>query len=208
MIKNLLFDLGGVIMNINRDRCVDALKALGLAEADDMLGIAAQKGSFGQLEAGKISPEEFRDDIRVRIGRPVSDAEIDNALNRFLLGIPGQRLQALRELRRHYGVYMLSNTNPIMYHSKIAECFRAEGREMADYFDGRVTSFESHLAKPDRAIFEYAIQHLGIKPEETLFLDDSQKNLDAAAEVGFATALVPPGSEFIDALAGIKLINE
>ena len=206
MIKNLLFDLGGVIMNINRDRCVDALKALGLAEADDMLGIAAQKGSFGQLEAGKISPEEFRDDIRVRIGRPVSDAEIDNALNRFLLGIPGQRLQALRELRRHYGVYMLSNTNPIMWNSFIAGQFRQEGLEINDYFDGIVTSFESKCMKPSAHIFDHAAETLKIKPSETLFLDDAEVNCRAAETLGWHAALVAPGHEFMEVLHERKLV--
>lgn len=210
-IRNLLFDLGGVIMDIERERCVEALTRLGMQSANEMLGLYVQSGPFLKLEEGEMSPEEFCNEVRRRIpggGAGVTDAQVHNALNAFLIGIPEHRLVELRMLRKDFGIYLLSNTNPIMYHSKIAECFRAEGREMADYFDGRVTSFESHLAKPDRAIFEYAIQHLGIKPEETLFLDDSQKNLDAAAEVGFATALVPPGSEFIDALAGINLIND
>ena len=135
MIKNLLFDLGGVIMNLDRNRCVKALEALGLAEADEMLGIAVQKGPFGQLESGQIGPDEFRNEIRTRIGRPVSDADIDGALNRFLLGIPVQRLHQLRQLRERYGVYMLSNTNPIMWNSFIADQFRQEGREVGDYFD-------------------------------------------------------------------------
>ena len=210
-IRNLLFDLGCVIMYIERERCVEALTRLGMQGANEMLGLYVQSGPFLKLEEGEMSPEEFCNEVRRRIpggGADVTDAQVHDALNAFLIGIPEHRLVELRMLRKDFGIYLLSNTNPIMYYSKIAECFRAEGREMADYFDGRVTSFESHLAKPDRAIFEYAIEHLGIKPEETLFLDDSQKNLDAAAEVGFATALVPPGSEFIDALAGIKLINE
>ena len=206
-IRNLLFDLGGVIMDIERERCVEALTRLGMQGADEMLGLYVQSGPFLKLEEGKMTPEEFCNEVRNRIpggGANITDLQVQEALNAFLIGIPTHRLVELRMLRKDFGIYLLSNTNPIMYYSKIAECFRAEGREISDYFDGRVTSFESRLAKPQREIFEYAIEHLGIKPEETLFIDDSQKNLDAAAEVGFATVLVPPGSEFIDALAVLR----
>ena len=87
-----------------------------------------------------------------------------------------------------------------MFYSKIAESFRAEGFEMCDYFDGQVASFIAKCSKPGREIFEYAIKNLGITPCETLFLDDSQKNLDTAQILGFKTALVAPGTEFADIL--------
>lgn len=206
MIKNLLFDLGGVIMNLDRNRCVKALEALGLAEADEMLGIAVQKGPFGQLESGQIDPDEFRNEIRARIGRPVSDADIDSALNHFLLGIPVQRLHQLRQLRERYGVYMLSNTNPIMWNSFIAAQFRQEGREVGDYFDGIVTSFEARCMKPSSEIFDYAERTLGIAPGETLFLDDAEVNCRAAEALGWNAALVAPGREFMDILHEQKLI--
>ena len=206
MIKNLLFDLGGVIMNLDRNRCVKALEALGLAEADEMLGIAVQKGPFGQLESGQIGPDEFRNEIRARIGRPVSDSDIDGALNRFLLGTPVQRLHQLRQLRERYGVYMLSNTNPIMWNSFIADQFRQEGREVGDYFDGIVTSFEARCMKPSAEIFDYAARTLGIAPGETLFLDDAEVNCRAAEALGWHAALVAPGREFMDILHEQKLI--
>ena len=201
-IKNLLFDLGGVIMDINRDRCVKALSSLGMKGAEEMLGLYVQSGEFMQLEDGKLSPEEFRNAIRSRIytGHAVSDEEIDSALNQFLLGIPVHRLESLRELRKKYRIYLLSNTNPIMFYSKIAESFRAEGFEMRDYFDGQVASFIAKCSKPGREIFQYAIKNLNIAPSETLFLDDSQKNLDTAQALGFDTALVAPGTEFADIL--------
>ena len=202
IIKNLLFDLGGVIIDINRDRCVKALTALGMEGAEEMLGLYVQSGEFMQLEDGKLSPEQFRDAIRNRIktNRTISDEEIDSALNQFLLGIPAHRLKSLRELRQKYRIYLLSNTNPIMFYSKIAESFRAEGFEMCDYFDGQVASFIAKCSKPGREIFEYAIKNLEIAPCETLFLDDSQKNLDTAQILGFKTALVAPGTEFADIL--------
>jgi len=200
MIKNLLFDLGGVIMDIRRDNAVKALEGIGMADANDFLGEYSQKGPFLALEDGSMTAEEFRTEIRKHINATVSDDAIDVAFCEFLIGIPTHRLVALRELRQRYGIYMLSNTNPIMWNSRIAEEFRHEGMEMADYFDGIVTSFEAKSIKPDAKIFETAIEKYQLVPEETLFIDDSQKNLSAAAMLGFNTLLVTPGAEFTDLL--------
>ena len=200
MIKNLLFDLGGVIMDIRRLNCVASFERLGMKDADSFLGEYSQKGPFLQLEEGAISEAEFRTAVRQFIDGEVTDEQIDSAFCDFLVGIPKYRLEQLRELKKQYGIYMLSNTNSIMWHSRIAEDFRQEGLEREDYFDGIVTSFEAKSIKPDAKIFHTVVENLGIKPEETLFLDDSQKNLDAAAELGFQTLLVTPGSEFFELL--------
>ncbi len=197
MIKNLLFDLGGVIMDLDRDRCVRAFERLGMKDADDFLGVYGQKGAFLALESGKIDADEFHRQVRPMIDRPeVSDEEIDNAFNEFLVGIPVARLEALRALRKDYKIYLLSNTNPIMINSRIAEEFRKEGSEMADYFDGIFTSYEAGCCKPGKEIFDYTEREGHIKPDETLFFDDSQANVDAARSYGFNAVLVKPGDEF------------
>lgn len=197
MIKNLLFDLGGVIMDLDRDRCVRAFEKLGMKDADDFLGVYGQKGDFLALESGEIGADEFHARVRRMFDREdVTDAEIDEAFNEFLVGIPVSRLEALRRLRRDYSVYLLSNTNPIMVDGKIAEEFRKEGREMADYFDGIFTSYEAKCCKPGKAIFDYCLERGGFKASETLFFDDSQSNVDAARSFGFNAVLVRPGDEF------------
>lgn len=205
MIQNLLFDLGGVIMDIKRDNCVEALREIGFENADKFLGDYAQTGVFGQLEEGLITPEEFRNFIRSKISVPVTDSQIDTAFSRFLIGIPVERLRQLQTLRRKYGIYLLSNTNAIMWYGKIADEFKKDGLEINGYFDGIVTSFEAKALKPDAGIFNYAILNLDIVPEETLFLDDSERNLEGAKALGFRTALVEPGCEFIDVLKDLDL---
>lgn len=206
MIQNLLFDLGGVIMDIKKDNCVDALRFLGFRNPEEYLGDYSQKGPFGQLEQGLITPDEFRAFVRSNIDGPVTDEQIDDAFNKFLIGIPVERLHQLQQLRQHYGIYMLSNTNAIMWYSKIADEFRKDGLQVDAYFDGIVTSFEAKLLKPDVRIFEYVASHCDIKPEETLFLDDSLANLTGAEKAGFRTAHVPEGKEFIDVLAEMDLV--
>ena len=141
MIKNLLFDLGGVIMDIRRLNCVASFERLGMKDVDSFLGEYSQKGPFLQLEEGLITEAQFRDAVRQFIDGEVSDEQIDSAFCDFLVGIPVHRLEQLRQLKQQYKIYMLSNTNSIMWRSRIAEDFRQEGLEREDYFDGIVTSF-------------------------------------------------------------------
>ena len=197
--RNLLFDLGGVIMDIRRENCVKALTDLGMEGADEMLGLYCQSGPFLLLEEGKMSAEAFRKEIRSRCTTNPSDDEIDTAFNAFLRGIPTARLRALQELRKHYRIYMLSDTNPIMFDSKIRAEFQKDGYQREDYFDGICVSYEEKCAKPEAQIFANLIKKFDIEPKETVFFDDSQKNLDAAAAFGFQTYLVAPGTEFIEA---------
>lgn len=197
-IKNLLFDLGGVIMDIKKENCIEAFRSIGLRNPEDYFGEFSQKGPFMLLERGDMSTDEFHAALRRDLPPGTTDQQIDHAFCKFLIGIPAERLKQLRQLRNDYKVYMLSNTNPIMWNSTIKDEFTKEGMQREDYFDGMVTSFAANSLKPEEKIFRYAIEHLGIKPEETIFLDDSAVNLEAAAKLGFKTALVDPGTEFID----------
>ncbi len=200
MVKNLLFDLGGVIMDIRRENCEQAFRQLGMDSIGDYLGDYGQKGPFAALEEGKITEQEFRDSVRALIPRDVTDEEIDKAFNRFLTGIPLRRLEELRRLRKDYKLYLLSNTNSIMWRQDIARYFRQEGKSLEDYFDGIVTSFEAKCCKPDPAIFRLVVEKCGISPEETIFFDDSKANVEAASQLGFGTRHVVPGTEFYELL--------
>ena len=190
-IKNLLFDLGGVIMDIRREDCVAAFSRLGLKNANDYFGEYRQRGVFMKLESGEIGPDEFHAELRRALPSGVSDEQIDEALCCFLTGIPRYRLDMLEALGKKFNVALLSNTNKIMWDRTIRTEFEKAGRNREFYFPGGiVTSFEARSMKPDAKIFEYAVEKLGIKPEETVFYDDSQANVDAAARMGFHTVHV------------------
>ena len=197
-IKNLLFDQGGVIVDIERDRCLDELRRLGMEAPERLVGLYKQDGPFFALENGDINMQQFHEALRPYMPAGVTDEQMDYAFSSFIVGIPLHRLQSLRELRKRYKTYILSNTNPLMFEGVIARAFAQEGLDVNAYFDGITVSYLAHSNKPDREIFDYAIETMGIKPEETLFFDDGQVNLDAAAALGFKTALVEPGCEFID----------
>ncbi|MFG6397337.1 MAG: HAD family phosphatase [Muribaculaceae bacterium] len=201
MLKNLLFDLGGVIVDIRRQNCVNAFLQLGFSDIEAYLGEYGQKGPFLLLEEGRISPDEFRREVRRHIPSPVSDSQIDRAFNAFITGISRERLQALRNLRaKGHRLYVISNTNPIMWHGPIDEAFRQEGLTISDYFDGIVTSFNIGVCKPDPAIFRAVTDKFGIIPSETIFLDDSAENCRIGAELGFSPLHVPAESSFMPIL--------
>lgn len=199
MIKNLLFDLGGVIIDIERERCVRAFEALGLQQADSYFGDYAQTGVFMQIEDGSINEDQFHNYLKNRLPSGTTNSQIDEAFQRFIVGIPVHRLEALRKLRSQgYNIYLISNTNPIMWNGVIDREFRKEGLKREDYFDGMVTSFEAKSAKPDTEIFLKLAQTYHIKPAETLFFDDSAANIEAGRSLGMQVALVKPGTEFTD----------
>lgn len=201
MIRNLLFDLGGVIVDIKRNDCVRAFEELGLENADSYFGEYAQSGIFLGIENGSVNIEEFHKAMREKLPAGTTDYQIDTAFQKFIVGIPARRLEALRELRcKGYGIYLLSNTNPIMWRGILASEFGKEGLRREDYFDGMVTSFEARSCKPDAEIFRYTVENLGIEPSETLFLDDSANNVEAAKALGFNAVEVKPGTEFTDYL--------
>lgn len=198
MIKNLLFDLGGVIMDLRRMNCVKAFEELGMSDADSLLGEYSQAGVFAGIENGTLTPEQFHDEIRAIIGRSVSDEEIDTAFQKFLIGIPVHRLEQLEQLHDKYKMYMLSNTNPIMWNDQIGKNFAQLGKDVNYYFDGIARSYKIGAMKPDLSVFKWVIDRFEINPGETLFFDDSQTNLDAATQLGFKTLLVAPGMEFME----------
>lgn len=198
-IKNLLFDLGGVIVDIRRTNCVEAFLKLGFNNIADFLGDYGQKGPFLLIEEGNITPDEFRAEVRRHIPGNVTDAQIDTAFNAFIIGIPRHRLEALRQLRAQgYKLYVISNTNHIMWTNSIAQAFAQEGGTVEDYFDGIVTSFSSGCCKPQRPIFEKVINDFSIIPQETVFFDDSKENCLKGEELGFRSVHVAPGTEFIN----------
>ena len=112
-IKNLIIDFGGVLIDLDRQRCLDNFKKLGMPDTEVVLDIYHQQDFFQQYEKGLITTAEFRDVIREKIGKPVTDARIDEAWNSFLVNIPTYKLDLLLNLRKDYVVYLLSNTNEL-----------------------------------------------------------------------------------------------
>lgn len=184
-IKNVVIDLGGVMIDLDRDRCVRAFEALGLHEADSMLGLYRQEEPFLSIETGRISAARFYDKLRQITGRTTPDTDFERAFDEFLVALPVERLAALRKMRADgKRLYMISNTNAIMFDGWIKQAFRQEGLHVGDYFDGIVTSFAEGVCKPDAALFETVLNRFGLRAGESVLLDDSEANCDAARQLG------------------------
>ncbi len=201
-IKNVVFDLGGVIIDLRRENAVEALEALGVADADSMLGLYRQEGPFLGIETGKLTPADFFDRLRGCCRPGTTDLEIQQAFCRFLVGLPAERLAMLRSLRkRGKRIYALSNTNAIMFNSWIIQAFRAEGMGIDDYFDGVVASFREGVCKPDAEIFRIVLRRYGLDGDETLMLDDSEANCESARKAGMRAMRVGLPGSGTDAIA-------
>lgn len=196
----IIFDLGGVIINLKKQNCIDAFKLLGYDAIENMLGEYKQSGEFLALEEGRLSPKEWRESVKKSIASPVTDQQIDDAFNAFLVDIPINKLRMLRTLKEKYRIAMLSNTNKVMFESKIPELFKIDGLTMEDYFDEFFLSYKMGMSKPSEEIFIKVAEGLGINPCEALFIDDSQTNIDVAAKLGFQTMHVKPYTDFSDKL--------
>jgi len=189
-IKNLLFDFGGVITGINKDNAVKRFKEIGVDNIEDFLDEFRQQGIFLELEEGKISREDFYKELRKMTGKDISDEDIDSGWLAFLTGIPEYKLQLLKDLRKQYKVYLLSNTNPVIMGWAHTSDFSPTGEPISAFFDKMFCSYQIGHTKPSDESFRAVIDGTGLNPEETLFLDDGQANLDVAEKFGFKTYLV------------------
>ena len=189
-IDTIVFDLGGVLLDIDRDASVESFCKLGYSQADKLLNKYKQVGPFLQLEKGEISPVDLCDIIRNEAGKYISNDDIYAALCKFIVGIPQYKLDMLLELRRTKKVYMLSNTNAITFPEIERIHFSQGGHVIGDYFDKLFLSYIMHAVKPSELIYEMMIAESGLEPSKTLFLDDSEANILTAQRLGFNTYLV------------------
>jgi putative hydrolase of the HAD superfamily len=192
-ITTLIFDFGGVIINLDLPLCIRNLKSIGAVDADKYLSNFGQSGFFLQWEKGEINIEQFRNEIRRISDKTITDEEIDEAWCSFLQDIPQERIDLLVKLKSEYRLLLLSNSNPLHIEVSAVNEFRKYGYELSDLFDRCYISYELGLTKPDPAIFKHILDDLSLKPEECLFLDDGEKNILIARELGFETFLVKQG---------------
>ena len=186
MIKNLIFDLGGVLVSLDRQRCLGNFSSqLGFDNFGEYLNAYAQKGFFAKFESGEINAEQFRNQVRERCAKEgITDQMIDSALNSFLTHVDSYKVKLLLELKQKYNLLLLSNVNPIAW-GRCCELFlEAYGVDIEDVIEKLYLSYEMECSKPGKEIFEKLISDSGIVPQETLFIDDSAANIEAGMEFG------------------------
>lgn len=200
-IKNIVFDFGCVIVDLDKQRCVDALARVGAGEIAHYVDECKQTDMFLDLELGRIDVPQFCNEVRRRApGCRASDEEISWAWGELLTGIPVGRLRTIERLHARYNIYLLSNSNPVHWDKSADRFFPESGHGPEYYFDRMFISYKMGMVKPDKRIFETVIHETGAVPAETLFVDDSAANCRAAGQLGIRTLHVDHGDEWQEML--------
>ena len=196
MIKNIIFDLGGVLLNIDFKLTTTAFENLGVQNPAALITQFTANDLFQKLEKGLLTDIAFYDAFRNYTHTKLPNLQIQTAWNALLLQYRAHSLDYLKTLSNHYSLYLLSNTNKIHYDS-FSETLKntTPYTSLELFFTKAYFSHEIHLRKPDKEIFEYVLQDANIHAKETLFIDDTYTNLPQAEALGFKTHLLKPGEK-------------
>ena len=194
-IKNIVFDLGGVLLNIDPKKTIDAFGKLGMDQLVGDHGLSYDHDIFYQMEQGKITPEEFRNGVRKLLPVEVSDQEIDDAWTAMLLDFPVIRVDLVKNLRKEFKIYLFSNTNAIHVEKYHTNFRNQHGFEVSTLFEKDFYSNELGFRKPSPESFQEIIRLSGINPEESLFIDDSLPNVEASIASGLNGFWLEPGQK-------------
>ena len=197
-IDTVVFDFGGVLIDLYREKCVEAFRAIGYPQAEEMISLYGPSDILQKLEAGEITGEELVALIREDSGNDsITYEQVQGAYIAFLGTIPVVKLRAIRALREAgFKVCGLSNINEFVMPYVRERLFTADGLKMEDYIEEPYLSYEMGLLKPGAEIFRVMIERSGMTPERPLFIDDSAKNIQTARELGFQVYHAGPEEDF------------
>ena len=197
-VKNIIFDLGGVLLNLDVAQTRNAFIKLGLKQIDELFRIGHAEGFFKDYEVGAISDEEFVEKARQLSLPGTSSSQVIDAWNVMLLDFPAERVQFLDQLKNKYRLFLFSNTNAI--HLKYFQKSYQDvyGRAMDDLFEKAYYSHVINHRKPDVAAFEYVINDSKLHAAETLFIDDALVNVEGARQAGLQAVHLTDGKTILD----------
>lgn len=186
-IKAIIFDLGGVILNIDYQRTIDAFKKLGVDNFETCFSQASQTKIFDDFETGQISSQQFINGLLPYLKEGTSPNKVVQAWNAIVLDQPKEKIELLKTLKKSYPLYLLSNTNAL--HVQVVRRRWAEvtPESMEHFFDKIYFSHEIHLRKPNEEIFRYVCDDQKLNPENVLFIDDSIQHIVGAQRFGLQT---------------------
>ena len=202
-IKAIIFDMGGVLVDLDIEACKAAFKRLlGYHRIDELIDPCHQKGIYGDLEGGVLSAEDFRSKV-LEESRPGSDPElVDKSMWHILSGISPYKAELLCRLAQKYDLYLLSNNNPICIpHSR--KLFEDAGAPLDKLFKKCFLSHEMKALKPSESFYKAVIEQIGLPSEQMLFIDDSQRNVDASIDAGMPAVYYEPGTDLSALLADV-----
>jgi epoxide hydrolase-like predicted phosphatase len=196
-IKNIIFDLGGVIINLDMLKTIRLFESLGIPHFAATYNQFAQTEVFDWFDKGHITEEEFFNSIRHTFHLKQSTDQLVSAWNAMLLDIPGHRLKQLKWYKSKYRTFLLSNTNET--HIQSFERYLQQAHQLENlsvFFEKDYYSCRMGMRKPDTDIFEFVLRENDLDPSETVFIDDTINHIRGAASVGLHTIHLPKGEEF------------
>ena len=185
----IIFDLGGVILNIDYQKTIEAFKNLGIKNFEALYSQSQQNGTFDKLETGAIKAEEFYHILNKETGLNLSHSAIELAWNAMLLDLPKHRIELINKIGREIPIFLLSNTNEIHLKAfqKIIKDSFGDEHLLANTFIKTYYSHLIHERKPNRAAFDIIINEHQLDPSKTLFIDDSLQHIEGAKKIGLQT---------------------
>ncbi|NTW31182.1 MAG: HAD family phosphatase [Bacteroidetes bacterium] len=207
MIKNIIFDLGAVLLNIDFKKTIEAFRKLGITNIDELFSEYSQKEFFDSFEKGLITPQQFRAEIRKYLQNILADEDIDDAWNGMILYFPIENINLLISLKSKYRTFLLSNTNEthyIFYNKILQTQFKIDN--LSNLFEKAYYSHKLGLRKPDKEIFNLVLKENNLIQEETLFIDDNPRNIATASTLGINTVLLKPPKILLKVLHEKELI--
>lgn len=205
MIKNIIFDWGGVVLTLDKELCIkNFAEVAGVPDFNEYLTPYLQKGFFAAYENGDIDDGEFVEEIKkISNKADVGYKEVEYALDSFLKEIPQYKVDLINDLAKRYDLYVLSNNNPICWRISERMFDELSEKPVKELFKEVFLSYRLNLSKPGKGIFLKVIEKAGFDPEESLFIDDAPANIEAAASVGFKTLYYDVNKNLADELARV-----
>ncbi len=202
-IKYIIFDLGGVLIDIDFEKTFEAYAKITGKPKETLKQSKPLAGIYLDYESGVLSDADFRNEIREKLHVDVDDKTIDNAWNALLLDFNNNAFNLIHSLKTKYSLYLLSNTNNIHFqhcNQRIVE--QGLGESLKSLFNGLFLSYKIGYRKPSERIYQHVIKRLKCLPQEILFIDDLEENIKAAQELGIQTILLTDKSTIVEQVLG------
>ena len=195
--KNLIFDFGGVILNIDIRRSMDAFKHY--LPSNNIPENMLDHPALHAFEIGAMDEEDFYHQFSAALGIDVSMEMFTEAWNSLILDLPVARVELIKNLRNTHRTFLLSNTNSIHY-QRVSEVVEQTigHKEIDQYFEAAYYSHFLGLRKPDHTSFRYILENHDLIPEETALLDDNDDNLESAKQLGIQPFKISANRTIID----------
>ena len=198
-IKNIIFDLGGVLLNLDIKRALNHFRNLGVHNIEEIFNPGQPSNAFRDFEVGLINDEQFIESLKGMCGVSISDQQVIDSWNAMLVDFPKERIDFLKELKKKYRLFLFSNTNAI-HLDFFRQIYRKSfgDTSLDELFEKAYYSHLIKMRKPDLAAFELILKDNNLKAGETAFVDDTLVNVEAARKVGMKGIHLEPGMSVLD----------